>query len=533
MVQNQNYANRTQGGNGRATNKPPSQPKTEIRVRTSHTVIKDDYLFNIRVTLLLGKQPITGQEVVLEEGTSMMDSGITDIGGSVVFGVKETCIDQEVIKNLYLTLTGTADEKMISLTVPAKKKAKKTVKKFKIKTTSVIDAKANECLLTFEVMLFEDDVVFPLQSIILKKGTVELDRGVSDVHGQITFSQVEKLFATERIITCRFCLENSVEEEEFNVTIPAATPEKKVDNEAEAIILRRYHDGRGNFSVLVRVLKNQGVGLGNAPVSIWYLGVKHRLTTDKNGETKFKVPGVVRPGVCNHLVATVSGVAEEATIDIKRRSFYRKVKAFTRRWWLRTNNGRAFILCSLVVLAWIITFIIGTGEPKINPKMFNNEDTGLSKSEQFYNRSAAMVDKAYIIKPDEPETWSTGRIAYWGWLLIISVLVLIYAILSLREEIAAGIEDGFEKLFDKSYSKAGDPAFEKLARLVGSYRVARKSPTTVEVKNSETGSTTGGTPIVGAKSEAGGHPTLGTLFKLDLLSDTLVSIIPAILKKIF
>jgi len=403
------------------------------------------------------------------------------------------------------------------------------VKKFKIKTASVMDAKANECLLTIESTLFEDDVVFPLQSVILKRGVTELDRGITDVHGQLTFAQVEKLTATEKVVTYRCCLENSPEEEEFSVTIPAETPEKKVDNEAEAIVLRRYHDGRGNFSVLVRVLKNQGVGLGNTPVSIWYLGVQHRLNTNKNGEAVFKVPGVVRPGVCNQLVATVSGVAEEATIDIKRRSLCRKVKAFTRRWWLRTNNGRAFILCSLVVLAWIITFIIGTGEPKINPRMFNNGDTGLSKSEQFYNKSAAMVDEAYVIKPDEPKTWSTGRIAYWGWLLIISISVLIYAVLSLREEIAAGIEDGFEKLFDKSYSKAGDPTFEKLARLVGSYRVARRPPTTVEITNSATGEP----PVIGTEPEAGGHPTLGTLFKLDLLSDTLVSVIPAILKRIF
>jgi hypothetical protein len=116
--------------------------------------------------------------------------------------------------------------------------------------------------------------------------------------------------------------------------------------------------------------------------------------------------------------------------------------------------------------------------------------------------------------------------AFWGWLLIITILVLIYAIFSLREEIAEGVEDGFERLFDKSYSKAGDPFFERVAKFVGSYKVARRNPPTVTQPTTTAPSST-------PSASDSGHPSLATLFKLDLLSDIVVSVVPAIFRRIF
>jgi hypothetical protein len=318
------------------------------------------------------------------------------------------------------------------------------------------------------------------------------------------------------------------------------TETKKQDNDPESLVLRRYHDGAGNFRVKIRVLNYHGIGL-LVPINVWYKGVSTPLTTDDQGDAFFDVPGKVIPGKEYELIASVSGVAQDAKLMIKRRKTLKKVKMFS-RCWRKTNNGIAFILLLAVIATWVITLSTsGNGQPIINPNLFRDE-TGLSKSEQYYNKSVAVViasvsDSTYLIKKsnvgscgwDKPEI---GIFIRYGILIIVTIIVLIYSVFSLREEIGAGIEEGVEKLFDKDYAKAGDPAFERLAKLAGSYHVARTPKIIVEGEANEQNSEGENEPAK-ENSNNSGHPGLATLFRMDLLSDALITIVPFILKKIF
>ena len=219
----------------------------------------------------------------------------------------------------------------------------------------------------------------------------------------------------------------------------------------------------------------------------------------------------------------VNGIEDESSISIKRRKKLVKVKAFTKKWWLKTNNGRAFILMMACLLAWIISFMVLTSsEPIINAGLFNTSD-GLSQAEKLYNESAAIVSPELLIPQDKASS-AAGILTVWGWLIIVSILVLIYSVLSLREEIAAGFEEGVEKLFDKSYAKSGDPWFEKIAKFAGSYSVSRKAAEAT-VSN----------PVATAAPAAAPNknPSLSTLFKLDLIGGLVGAVIPAMIKKIF
>jgi len=391
-----------------------------------------------------------------------------------------------------------------------------------LRAAADITVAGNTYTLNIDVSAFDNGQPMANQEVTLKERIAAIDTKHLDVNGNAILSTNGTLTDREQIKNFRISLTGKPEERIVTVTIPAiAVTTSANENDPETLVLSRYHDDNGNFRVMVRVLRARGLGLKTA-VTLWYRGVRHSINTNKRGEAVFDIPRVVDPGDSDHLTATVSGIADSAHVDVKRRRLAARVAPFTSGWWFGTNNGRAFILLSAILLTWIITFMAGTGEEKINHRLFNDK-SGLSRSEQFYNEAAKISVPSRQIVPAEP--WSAGAMPFWGWLIIITVLAIIYAIFSLREEIGAGIEDGFEKLFDKSYSKAGDPAFEKIAKFIGSYGVARRnqSATIETVSNS-------GKPSGKADS---GHPSLGTLFKLDLLSDALVAIVPAIFRRLF
>jgi len=393
-----------------------------------------------------------------------------------------------------------------------------------LRATADVTVAGNTYTLNIDVSAFDNGQPMANQEVTLKERIAAVDTKHLDVNGDAILSTTGTLTDKEQIKNFRISLTGKPEEKILAVTIPAVSASTSInENDPETLVLSRYHDDHGNFRVMIRVLKARGLGLKTA-VTLWYRGVMYPVNTNKKGEAVFDVPGVVNPGDSDHLTATVSGITDSAHVDIKRRRLAARVAPFTSGWWFGTNNGRAFILLSAILLTWIITFMAGTGEAKINHRLFNDE-SGLSKSEQFYNEAAKISVPSRQIVPAEP--WSVGAMPFWGWLMIITVLAVIYAIFSLREEIGAGIEDGFEKLFDKSYSKAGDPAFERITKFVGSYHVARKTQAaTVETVNASGSGKPSGKPDPG-------HPSLGTLFKLDLLSDALVAIVPAIFRRIF
>lgn len=521
MTQNQNYTNRTQGGAGRTTTNKPPQSKTEIRVEQDMRIANDVCRFDLRVTLFSQGLPIVGQEIVLEEGISMLNSDTTHIDGSVIFEVRQPLTDEEQTKTLSLRLTGTSDTKKVVLTIPAKKKAKKTVKKFKVRVVSTVDAKANECLLTFESTLFEDDLPFPLQSVILKKGIIELQRGPSDDHGQTTFSLSEKLSATERIITYRLCLENSTEEEEVNVTIPAATPEKKEDNDPEHLVLMSHSDGKGHFRVKARITKFKGDVLAGVPFSVWCQGKSRVYRTNKQGEKAFDVPGTFKKGQEEQLVATVSGIEQKCKITLRRNKTFKKTFAekFVKLAWL------------VALGLWVLAVLVGPGRPLINPDVFRDKD-GLSASERFYNESAGVQ----MIKPATAnfghKLMDFCQKSIWLVATIITIFAILITIRVVVRAIVFRSEEALESVLHRSYDNAGDPMFEKMAKYLGAYAAVSRKSVATHVDQVMSGEpATGAVPISNLSVET--HQDLKNPIATFIGWNLIIEIAIGVLKRIF
>ena len=532
MVTNQNQANSGQGGQGRS-NQKQSQPKVVIRAYADVNITGNTYVLLVETSAFQSGQPMANQDVFLKERTSTLDTQKLDLSGEALLRSSGSLMNSEQIKTLRICLTGVAEEKTLNVTIPAIPKVV-----LKPKTISVIpgviaaDLSTGTYSLSFLVNVLEENLPMKNQRVALREGISQLAEIKTDNNGNATFNVAGNLGKTEKEVTYRFFLTGFGDNVEQNVTLPA-TESKKQDSDPESLILRRYHDGRGNFRIKIRVINSNGVGLA-MPVNIWYRGNSSSLTTDAQGDAFFDVPDYISPGKEYELIASVSGIAQDAKIDIKRGNTLKKVKMFSERWWA-TNNARALIALVFTSIFWIIfLFSAGNGQPVISPDLFRNEN-GLSSAEQHYNNAASIVGEAYTIPASTSHQlgwFHAGPIFWLGLLSIWTVLVLAYSIFSLREEIRAGLEEGFEKLFDKDYAKAGDPAFEKLAKLVGSYHVARSPKIIVEGENSgqNSGNNSEGN---NTNSNDSGHPSLGTLFRMDLLSDALVTLVPLILKKIF
>jgi hypothetical protein len=411
-------------------------------------------------------------------------------------------------------------------TPKADPKDSKPANKIEIKPKLDLRVEDNNFELFVECAVYLDGKGLSKQVVLVKEKLAIRGNGTTDSHGVCVISITGSLTKSESIRIFRVCLAGLPHEEELSVTLPAATEPSANDNEAESLILSRYHDGNGNYKVHVRVLKPRGVGL-QTKVNIWCNGQNVDLDTDEQGNAVYNVPDVIEPGESCLLTATVSGIHNAAKLNITRAKEPRHtIPAWTKRWYLHTNNGRAFLMICFVALLWLACFMVGPGESLINKMTFRNESTGLSTQEELYNSIVKDIDPSQkIVKQEHGSLWQHDL---WKLAVILTLITIFYGIFSLREEITEGVRSWVEKLMDKDDAQSGDPRFEKLLEWAGVYSVARRKAK-VEVINPDA-------PTQASKSRShsgGGHPSLGTLFSFDLISDTLVAAFPAIMKKIF
>lgn len=343
------------------------------------------------------------------------------------------------------------------------------------------DVATGKCAIDFECSVFDDgDKPFTLKETILKKGLSVLSTIKTDNNGKATFNTSVAMKPVQQITSFRFGLVGFPDEEEVNVTMPASNDGSQ-DNDPTDLYLMRYHDGSGNFKVKVRILKVRAAAIPNQPFAIWYKGVDYCQDTNANGECVFDVPGTLNAGEKECLTATVSGIGQKARVSLKRRKKLNNPKAFTKKWWLGVNNGRAFILLMITIAFWVISIIHGFGDPMIGSDMFRGKDN-LSPTESFYQEIRQTVGQK-TVKKDVGKDGAKADSDWNPWMitLILTVITLVYVPLSAREEIAEAIEETVEHMFDNQTDHAGDPALEKLAQMIGAYSVIRRQPAPVRV----------------------------------------------------
>lgn len=378
------------------------------------------------------------------------------------------------------------------------------------------DPDAGTYKLSVEVSVFMGGRPLSNRQVEVREKLRVVTNGLTDNRGVLVLKIAGELKDKATDKQFRICLIGTTEE----VIITAVVPGKHQvagSNDPESLSIYRYHDKQGNFRILVRILKAKGAGL-IAPFSIWFKGQRTDYETDKNGLFSFPVSPVCE-GDDEQLLAFANGIEEKAKLRI----YYPKRKENFRNkpnWIISTNNGRALIFMAVVIIFWLGIFF-SIDSPVISPDLFRDSETGLSAAEKFYNESAKIADSTVMIRPRE----ISGSISDNLWILgsVFSVIAIFYFILSWREEVLEGIEMGLEKIIDRNSDRADDPVIEKwmkhfgMMSQVGSAKITGVSNSTTPVQ----------------ESGSGGHPSLGTLFKLDLMSDILVEIMPAIFKKIF
>jgi hypothetical protein len=554
------------GTTGQGSQQPVKVKSLSLQVFSELTLgASGTYNVNVDVRAFFGGKALANKEVVLRKGaTTVNKSQLNGNGeGEVIDSGHLANSEQSVTYRVYLQ--GYTEYEKFTVVIPAIPQVPVTPKTINVLPGVInADLDAGTYSVSFQITVLDGTAAWAHKFVAIKEGIANLGRVKTDNNGQATFMVSGFLGSAPKEVNYRISLVGLNDEVEQNIGVPPINPKKVVDNDPESLILRRYHDGQGNFSLLARVIKAHGYGL-SVPVDIWFRGAMYRVNTNSEGNASFSLSDPILPGENDQLIAMVSGIAEEAKVDIKVREHLNTVPAFTSGWWLKTNNGRAFLLCMAMIVAWFVAICIGTGEAVFTGKLYNDE-SGLSRVEQYHNYASQIAnsedstERAYVkdstknaakIKKEEARlglnqefkaddmsgSKPEGRIAYWGWMLIATVLVLIYSILSLREEIWAGVEEGVQKLFDKEYAKAGDPTFEKLAKMVGSYHVARRtskaeflpnnSPEALN-NNAQAGPSANPNPTANS-----GHPSVSTLFKMDLLSDAVVAIASGIFKNIF
>jgi hypothetical protein len=406
--------------------------------------------------------------------------------------------------------------------VPAKKKLKPTTKRIAVTITSVVDNDANECHLTFESMVFIEDQPSPQQPTVFRRGISELDRNSTDNDGKITFHDVVSLISVEQIITYRVSLANFPDEEEVNVTIPAAEKKKKEDNDPVKMTIHSYGDGQGNFTTHVRVLKSAGKVLKDAPFTITYKGIDYPCVTNEYGKCTFNVSDWFEEGEEQRLTAEIDGIEEPAKITVRRKKPF--VKKFA-------EKSRKFFIW-LTAISWFLAIIFGPGKALINPDIFRGKD-GLSTAEKLYNESASKSygTETYAIKPEVSPGGDVANFiqkSIWGIAVLVTILTLLFLTISIIRKGAYYIEEVMEEIIHKSSDSADDPSLEKLAKYVGSYSVVKKPTVRVDqVVSAEPVSTV-------PDNQPAAHPAFGKNPILSFIGlDLMMEIALGVLKKVF
>jgi len=354
--------------------------------------------------------------------------------------------------------------------------------------------------------------------IRVKKDTNVLMAHQTDSNGEILYIHKEPLSAAEKTFTLRFALSGQeAVENSITVPLPAAQTQQQKESLAddpENLFINQTYNKDGDVTISVRVTKKGGVGI-SVPVVVHADGQQHTVKTNKQGIGSLFLGKFLKLGETKVIKAFISVVAEAATLKLRRPKTKKPVKNFW-KWLIFKNNGRAVLFIGVAALLWIFCFAIGWGDSILNPPQ-----TELSQQQQMYNEIVVGVNPNLIIAPEIPKgDWQKP---FWIFAFIWMIFSLIYAPLSLREEIAHGLREGLGKIKEKTSSEAVDPFFDRLAARVGAYGAARKTTPKIMMQSQE----------ATAEAPRKKHLTFWDVFKSDIISEILADLIPAIAKAIF
>lgn len=322
-------------------------------------------------------------------------------------------------------------------------------------------------------------------------------------------------------------------ERKVTITVPGKAQQQKQKDDPESLVLYRHEVSPGVYCVFARVTKVGGDGM-KTKVQIVIEGNSFYLETDDQGnadfltnETRALGVGVVEEGKSIVVKGTVSGIKQAATLKIRRLSTRPPaddLEGLGKIW--GTNNRRALLFLALMVVFWILCFFIGWGNPVFGTNAPAEE---LTTAQTIYNQVLGTTDPSMRIPAPMTEDKGDWQKYCWLFSLVWTLFALIYAPLSLREEVAEGLQEAFQKITEKNSAKADDPLYQRIAAWSGSLAAARPAGAVVQqAEKSES-----------KKDDKAGssdpHAKIGFLKLLgsDVLAEIITEAIPAISKNIF
>ncbi len=336
-----------------------------------------------------------------------------------------------------------------------------------IKVSPTSQVTGSVCEISLEVSVLLKNRPMINQEVVMKEGNSRIAQantaGNTGVDGMVMLNVDFPLKDKEYQKVLRLSLTGRAESINVPLTIPAKSSDNKKKNISESLVVMKYQKDNGELSFKCRVLTTDGDGVAKKVISIWYKGHAYAVKTDANGEAVFYPSQKLKPGEENQIIFSVSGIKDSAKLKVRRKKMLKQPAAFTGKWWLGVNNGRAFILLLLAIFFWIMAIGVGFGDPVLSKGLFANE-SGLSSAQELYQET--LGEYGQKIEPFESDDYflfdSISKKTIWKIALLLTIAWLIYFPIAAREEIADAIDDARLKLVEKSIVKVDDPFLEKL-----------------------------------------------------------------------
>ncbi|MDD4901115.1 MAG: hypothetical protein PHS62_03320 [Patescibacteria group bacterium] len=285
----------------------------------------------------------------------------------------------------------------------------------------------------------------------------------------------------------------------------------------------------GDVNIFTRILAGSKMGIKGATVQYIWQGESTPETTDKDGFTRH--PLTISPlepddPANDKLTAFVSGIEESAAMNFRKpltKSPEQKRKDLK-------NNCIAMWAILVISAIWVVFSIQvyrhGFGQPLMSLRR-----TQLTEQQKLLNETPGVKGSFLEVGKDEPvpfeERWQKPTLL---GLLCLTICVLGYGILSLREEVADILKQSIQKVMNRWGYKTvvSDPILSQIMEYLGTIKIVRKE---APVNAATTTTPQTGT---GATTDQALTTTSSTrIFKLSLLADLIAEILPRLLRKLF
>lgn len=347
--------------------------------------------------------------------------------------------------------------------------------------------------------------------VLFKKGNETIGTAVTDEAGEATINHHESHAMANNLIEIR-ALALGIERA-ISFALPKVPPPPKTDNDPEQMWLTRNHDNNGNYHIFARVIGKRGIALANITVTFRFKNVLTEVNTNAQGYAEININSQLNPGESLMVYATVSGLAEEARIILRRSPDW---PTRFKGEWFKSMFGIAAIARWVMYAFWIIMLIV-IMTTDYQPLLLKNP-TELSKQQELFNQRS-RPDQKIVLKENGKEFPGNFLLVMLG----VTTVVLIGSAVVNRRRILFALTTSWDRLSDRWMNHAIDPMAERVLDWMKVLNVAKKDKNADGVLDEKDKETDG-------SGEGHRKPIFWKMFGSDVLSELFTGALILLLK---